>query len=672
MTIVSAENQSVDQLSVNTIRILAVDIANKANSGHPGLPMGAAPMAYVLWKNHLVVDPANPNWRDRDRFVLSPGHGSMLLYSLMHLAGYGDVTMDDLKSFRQWQSKTPGHPEFGWTKGVEATTGPLGQGSANVVGMAMAERMLAHRFNRDNFEIVNHRTWAIVSDGDLMEGLSGEAASLAGQLKLGKLICLYDDNGISLDGPTTDCFSTEDVGKRYEAYGWQVIVVKDGDTDLQALDDAINQAKSDTGRPSLIIVKTTIGYGSPNRQGTSKIHGSPLGAEEGALTKQHLGWDPELQFHVPERAREQMRESMQRGVRAHQAWNNLMNDYEKAHPDLAKQWKDTWQGTLPQGWDDSLPVFEAGKSFATRDSSGKALDAIAKQVPWLVGGNADISSSTKSIIQGGGTFDGVTGAGRNIAFGVREHAMTAIANGMLYHGGVRPFVSTFLTFADYMRPSIRVAALSHLPLIMVFSHDSLAVGEDGPTHQPVEHLASLRAMPNVMVMRPGDPNEMVEAWRWCMQYTAGPVALITTRQNLPVIDRTTYASAKGLHNGGYVLADCEGQPQVVILATGSEVSVALNAHNQLKSENIRTRVVSLPCWELFEQQPKSYKDTVLPPNSRRVAIEAGVRFGWERWVGTEGKIISIDKYGASAPGEIAMDKYGINVDNLVNAVRALL
>jgi transketolase len=664
------DNKAIDELCINTLRTLAVDMAQRANSGHPGLPMGAAPMGYILWQNHFTHDPSTPTWPNRDRFILSPGHGSPLQYGLMHLAGYDDIALDDLKAFRQWGSKTPGHPEFGLTAGVEATTGPLGQGAANVVGMAIAERMLAHRFNRPGHEIVDHWTYAIVSDGDLMEGVSGEAASLAGQFKLGKLVCLYDANDVTLDGPTSITFSVEDVQKRYEAYGWQVLFVGDGDRDYAALDQAIHAARADSKRPSMIVVKTTIGFGSPNKQGSNAAHGAPLGEAEVALTKKNLGWNPDVHFHVPDEVRAHVAKSVERGRKAREDWEARFKAYESAHPELAEAWRKTLDGELPDDWDADLPVFAPGETQPTRNASGKALNAIAAKVPWLVGGDADIGSSTKSQIKDGGSFDGTTGAGRNIHFGVREHAMTAIANGMAYHGGVRPLVSTFFTFVDYMRPSIRVAALAHLPVLLVFSHDSLAVGEDGPTHQPVEQVASLRLMPNVVVLRPGDPNETVEAWRWCMQYTDGPVALITSRQKVPVVDRSKYAAASGLHRGAYVLADPpSGKPDVVVIASGSEVPLAIAAHEQLAAEGIAVRVVSMPSWEIFEKQPRSYVDEVLVDGVPRVAVEAGVSFGWERWVGRDGIIIAVDRFGASAPGNVVMEKLGFNVDNVKQAIR---
>ncbi len=666
-------NQAIDELCVNTLRTLAADMAQRARSGHPGLPMGAAPMGYFLWQNHLVHDPSAPSWPNRDRFVLSPGHGSPLQYGLMHLAGYEDVTIDALRDFRQWGSKTPGHPEFGLTAGVEATTGPLGQGAANVVGMAVAERMLAHRFNRPGQEIVDHWTYAIVSDGDVMEGISGEAASLAAQWGLGKLVCLYDSNDVTLDGPTSLTFTVEDVQKRYEAYGWQVLFVGEGDRDFAAIDEAIRAARSDATRPSLIVVKTTIGYGSPNKAASCASHGAPLGEEEVALTKKQLGWDPEAHFHVPEEVRAHFAQGVERGRKARKEWEARFEAYAKAHPDLAEAWQKTWDGELPEDWDAVLPFFAPGEDQPTRNSSGKALNAIAAKVPWLVGGDADIGSSTKSRIVDGGSFDGTTGAGRNLHFGVREHAMTAIANGMAYHGGVRPLVSTFFTFVDYMRPAIRVAALAKLPVLLVFSHDSLAVGEDGPTHQPVEQVASLRLMPNVVVIRPADANETVEAWRWGMQYTDGPIALITTRQKVPVLDRDGLAPASGLHRGAYILSDPPSGPaKVVVIATGSEVPLVVEAARDLEAEGLPIRVVSMPSWEIFETQPQSYIEQVLPEGVPRVAVEAGVRFGWERWVGRQGVVVGVDRYGSSAPGHVAMEKLGFQKDNVKDAIRRAL
>jgi transketolase len=669
---VIAVDTSLEQLAVNTIRTLAIDAVEKANSGHPGLPMGAAPMAYVLWQRHLRHNPRDPGWPDRDRFVLSAGHGCMLVYCLLHLTGY-ELSLDDLRSFRQWESLTPGHPEFRITPGVEATTGPLGQGTANAVGMAIAERALAHRFNRPGHTIVDHHTYALVSDGDVMEGISAEAGSLAGHLRLGKLIYLYDSNHISLDGPTSLTFSTEDVGRRYAAYGWQVLQVADGDTDLTALDEAIAAAKADTTRPSLIIVQTTIAYGSPNKQGTSGAHGSPLGADEIKLTKKALGWDPERSFHLPEKAVAHFREAIDRGRGLQREWDDRFQRYSAAHPDLARDWKQALAGELPEGWDADLPSFGPDDAQATRQASGKALNAIAKRVPSFLGGDADLSVSTTTSIKDGGSFDGRTGAGRNLHFGVREHAMGGIANGMAYHGGVRPFVATFFCFSDYMRPTVRLAALNHLPVLYVWTHDSVGLGEDGPTHQPVEHLMSLRAMPDLAVVRPADPNETVEAWRWAMQQRERPVALVLTRQKVPVLTPQPGPGA-GLARGAYVLRDPkEGPPQAVLIATGSEVQVAVAAHELLARSAVRTRVVSMPCWEAFAEQPRDYRDQVLPPALRaRVAVEAGVTLGWERWVGDAGAVVGIDHFGASAPGDEVLKRFGFTAEHVAETVQRVL
>ena len=668
-----APDEAIEQLSINTIRTLAIDVVQKANSGHPGMPLGAAPMAYVLWQDHLRHSPTSPQWPDRDRFVLSAGHGSVLLYALLHLTGY-DVGMDDLLAFRQWGSRTPGHPEVLLTPGVEATTGPLGQGSANAVGMAIAERLLAHRFNRPAHTIVDHWTYAIVSDGDLMEGVSAEAASLAGHLRLGKLIYLYDCNHVSLDGPTALAFSTEDVAARYRAYGWQVLHVAQGDTDVRAIDDAVRAARAETSQPSLIIVETTIGYGSPNKQGTADAHGSPLGSAEVALTKQRLGWDPTLTFHVPDGVRQHMGAAVERGAQAEAAWAARFDAYAHAHPDLAAAWHATLRGDLPAEWDADLPAWPAGESLPTRQAGGKVMNAIARRVPWFVGGDADLSVSTTTALKDGGSFDGQSGAGRNFHFGVREHAMGAIANGMAYHGGVRPFVSTFFVFSDYMRPSVRLAAMSHLPVIYVWTHDSVVVGEDGPTHQPVEHLMSLRAMPNLHVVRPADANETAEAWRWAMTHRSGPVAIVLTRQKVPVLDRERLAPAAHLARGAYVLAEAEpGPARAIVIATGSEVAAALTARERLAADGIGVRVVSMPCWELFAAQDAAYRETVLPPSMRtRVSIEAGVTFGWERWVGDAGVAIGIDRFGTSAPGEVNVEQFGLTAARVCEAVRRLL
>ncbi len=669
----SAVDRSLEQLSINAIRILSIDAVQKANSGHPGLPMGAAPMAYVLWRHHLRHNPANPLWADRDRFVLSAGHGSMLLYSLLYLSGY-ELTLEDIKSFRQWGSRTPGHPEVRVAPGVEATTGPLGQGSANAVGMAVAERALAHRFNRPGHTIVDHRTYAIVSDGDLMEGVSAEAGSLAGHLKLGKLVYLYDCNHVSLDGPTSLAFSTEDVAARYEAYGWRVFRVADGDTDIDAIAAALAAATADSARPSLIVVQTTIAYGSPHKHGRSEAHGSPLGAEEVKLTKQALGWDPQRSFDVPEQVLAHFRSARERGQGLEAEWQQRFDAYARAYPELADEWRRVMRGELPNGWDSELPSFGCNDAQATRQAGGKVVNVIATRLPELIGGDADLSVSTSTALKEAGSFDGQTGAGRNIHFGVREHAMGAIANGMAYHGGVRPFVATFFVFSDYMRPAVRLAAMNHLPVLFVWTHDSVAVGEDGPTHQPIEHLMALRAMPHLVVVRPCDANETAEAWRWAMQHRDGPVAIVLTRQKVPVLDRSRMAPASGLARGAYVVVEADRRaPQAIVIATGSEVHLAVAAHEHLARDGIRTRVVSMPSWEIFAAQSEEYRDSVLPRSLQaRVSVEAGVTLGWHRWIGDAGIAIGIDRYGASAPGETNMEKLGFTAENVAGAVRSLL
>ncbi len=660
---------ALDQLCVNTIRTLAIDAVQKASSGHPGLPMGAAPMAYVLWQRHLRHQPQNPDWPDRDRFVLSAGHGSMLLYALLHLTGY-DVTMDDLKAFRQWGSRTPGHPESFDTPGVEATTGPLGQGSANAVGMALAERALAYRFNRRSHMIVDHYTYALVSDGDLMEGISAEAASFAGHVRLGKLIYLYDANDVTLDGPASLTFSTEDVGRRYQAYGWHVLRVQDGDTDLEAIDAAIREAKEETRRPSIIIVKTTIGYGSPNKQGSSSAHGSPLGADEVTLTKESLGWDAEEPFYVPEEAKGQFGKAIERGDEAESRWNERFASYRSAHPELAAEWERRFSNKLPAGWEAAIPSFETGDNLATREASGKVLNAIAAAVPELLGGDADLSSSTKTALKDMGSFDGQTGEGRNIHFGVREHAMGSIVNGMAYHGGLRGYASTFFLFSDYMRPAVRLAALSKVPAIYVWTHDSVGLGEDGPTHQPVEHLMALRVVPNLHVIRPADANETAEAWRLAMERTEGPTALVLTRQKIATIDRSSYGDASGTRRGAYVVA--EGDDAAVI-ATGSEVALALEARELLEKAGVSCRVVSMPCWELFEAQADDYRESVLPEAVKaRVSVEAGVTLGWRRYLGEKGRAIGIDRFGASAPGDTIFEKLGLTPESVAETVKRLV
>ncbi len=667
---------AVDRLCVNTIRTLSIDMIQKANSGHPGLPMGAAPMAWVLWTRHLKHNPADPSWPDRDRFVLSAGHGSAMLYSLLHLTGY-DLSMDDLKSFRQWGSRTPGHPEWLLTPGVEATTGPLGQGTANAVGMAIAEKWLADRYNRDGHVIVDHFTWALVSDGDLMEGISAEASSLAGHLRLGKLIFLYDSNDISLDGPTSMAFSGEDVLERYEAYGWQTLGVENGDEDLDAIDAAISEAKADTSRPSIIEIKTTIGYGSPHKAGTSAAHGSPLGEEEVVLAKKQLGWEwPETTFRIPDQAIGRFREAIKRGADAQKAWNDQFEKYEAECPELAHEWLMALEGMLPDDWDRGLPNWNPGEMVSTRVAAGTALCGIAARIPWLVGGDADLSSSTKSRISNAGWLEreGTEPGWRNIHFGVREHAMGGIVNGVAYHGGIRPFCSTFFVFSDYMRPSVRLAAMNGLSMVYLWTHDSIGVGEDGPTHQPIEHLASLRAIPNLAVIRPADATEAVWAWIWAVRRNNMPVVLVLSRQDLPVIDRGGHLEPSEHLTGAYVLADPpDGNPVAIIIASGSEVHIALEARDILEKEGVATRVVSMPCWEAFEEMDEEYKESVLPSEIKaRVSVEAGATFGWRRWIGEKGIAIGIDRFGASAPGPVVAENYGMTAENVVNAVRECL
>jgi len=673
--VLATDASAMDQLSnlaINTIRILSIDAVQKANAGHPGLPMGAAPMAYVLWQKHLAHNPRNPKWPDRDRFVLSAGHGSMLLYSLLYLTGY-DLSLDDIKTFRQWGSRAAGHPESLLAPGVEATTGPLGQGASNAVGMAMAERFLAGRYNKPGHTIVDHFTYALVGDGDMMEGITHEAASLAGHLGLGKLVWLYDNNKVSLDGPTSLSF-TEDVGKRFEAYGWQVLRVEKGDTDIEAIDRALVAAKAETARPSFIMVHTTIGYGSPNKAGTSEAHGSPLGVEEVKLTKKNLGWDPDKQFELPQEAVTHFRTAIERGAQAEAAWQKRFDAWAAANPDLASEWHMALRGELPSGWESALPVFTPKDELATRQSGGKVLAAIAGKVPWLLGGDADLSCSTLTTLTGQGDFDAKTGLGRNIHFGVREHAMGAIANGLAYHGGVHPFTATFFVFSDYERPALRMAAISRLPVTFVFTHDSIGVGEDGPTHQPIEQLMSLRLIPNLWAIRPADANEVAEAYKIAMKRSDGPVAVILTRQKTPTFDRAKLAPAAGVQKGGYVLSDVAGgKPQAVLMATGSEVAVALAAQEKLLAQGIRARVVSLPCWEIFAAQSPEYQDLVIPRAIKaRVSIEAGATLGWQRWLGDAGVAIGIDRFGASGPGAVLMKQFGLHADAVVRAVTEMV
>jgi transketolase len=663
--------EQLDQLCINAVRMLAADAVQKAKSGHPGMPMGAAAMAYVLWTRFLKHNPRNPKWPDRDRFVLSAGHGSMLLYALLHLTGY-ELTLDDIQHFRQWESKTPGHPEVGVTPGVETTTGPLGQGFANGVGMAIAERHLAAEFNRPGHTIVDHYTYAIVSDGDLMEGVASEAASLAGHLKLHKLITLYDDNHISIDGSTSLAF-TEDVGRRFEAYGWDVHSVADGN-DLAAVEDAIRAAQAETSRPSLILCRTHIGYGSPNKQDSSKAHGEPLGEDEVKLTKERLGWPLTPAFLVPEEARQEFRKAVERGKARETEWQQRFSAYAAAFPDEAARWEQYMSGKLPQGLDADLPTFKPGDlALATRAASGKVLHALSPKVTNLLGGSADLAPSNNTYVQGVPEFQPGSYAGRNFRFGVREHAMGSISNGMALHGGLRPYTGTFLIFSDYMRPAMRLAALMQVPVIFIFTHDSIGVGEDGPTHQPVEHLAALRAIPSLTVIRPADANETVEAWRIALTHS-GPTCLVLTRQNLPVLDRARMEPGGGEARGAYVLADPQqGHPQVILIATGSEVTVAAGAQKLLAERGVAARVVSMPSWDLFERQPQSYRDSVLPPTvTARVAIEAAVPLGWHKYVGPAGEIVGMTRFGASAPGPVLFEKFGFTAENVAARAMALL
>ena len=665
---------SLDRRCIDTIRTLAIDAVQQANSGHPGLPMGAAPMAHVLWHRHLRHDPSAPDWTDRDRFVLSAGHGSMLLYGLLHLSGY-DLSLEEIQNFRQWKSRTPGHPEFGHTPGVETTTGPLGQGASNAVGMALAERVLAHNFNRPGHTIVDHRTYALVSDGDLMEGVASEAASLAGQWGLHKLTYLYDDNGITIDGDTGISFSRENVARRFEAYGWQTLVVENADEDFDSIHAALEEARRDDSRPSLILLKTTIGYGSPAKQGTPGVHGAPLGADEIARTKEALGWDPDAHFHVPTDVRDEYARGTERGREIHRDWKTRFARYSADHPDLARRWKDVWSGDLPLGWDRDLPRFEPGESLATRVAFRKALNSVAPVLPHLIGGAADLAGSVGTVLDGEDAIDGRTGAGRNLHFGIREHAMGAIANGLCYHGGIRPFTGTFLVFSDYMKPAVRLAAMNRLPVTFVWSHDSIGLGEDGPTHQPIEHLAALRSIPGLAVFRPADANETAAAWRWAMETTDMPTAIITSRQKLPVLQEVAAAPDESVARGAYVLrgAPAGRDPDIILIGTGSEVHVCLEAATALEAEGISAHVVSMPSWDRFEAQDQEYQDQVLPPTVlARVSIEAASSFGWSRWVGMRGESIGIDRYGASAPGQELLDRFGFEPTHVAEVARRIM
>jgi transketolase len=660
----------LDRLCINTIRTLALDAVQQAESGHPGLPLGAAPMAYVLWTRFLRYNPRHPKWENRDRFLLSAGHGSMLLYSLLYLTGY-DLALDELKRFRQWGSKTPGHPEYGLTPGVEITTGPLGQGFANGVGMAIGGAHLAAKFNQPEFPLIDHYIYAIVSDGDLMEGVASEAASLAGHLKLGKLIYLYDDNHVTIEGPTSLAFS-EQVPRRFESYGWHTATVADGN-DLEAIEAAIREAQAITDKPSLISVKTVIGFGMPTA-GTRKAHSDAPGADAVRETKRHLGWPEDKQFYVPEEALANFRQAIERGARQEAAWQALVQKYEEQHPELGVVWRTLMSGALPDGWETHLPDFADAKPMATRAASGEVINALAPHLPMLVGGSADLGPSNNTDIKTGGGFEAGSYDGRIMHWGIREHAMGSTMTGMSLNGGLIPFGGTFMCFSDYMRPAIRLAALSEVQVVYVFTHDSIGLGEDGPTHQPVEHLAALRAIPHLFVIRPADSHEVREAWRIAILRRNAPTALALTRQKVPLIDRQIYAAAEGVRQGGYILSEATANPpQLILIATGSEVGLALEARLRLQQEGIATRVVSLPCWELFEEQPDDYRNKVLPPDvGARLAIEAGVRQGWDRYVGAGGDVVCLDRFGASAPGDVAMRELGFNVENVVARSRVLL
>jgi transketolase len=680
------DQAKLDEKCINTIRFLSADAVQKANSGHPGMPMGAAAMAYCLWQRHLKHNPANPQWADRDRFILSAGHGSMLLYALLHLTGY-DLPLSELQSFRQWGSKTPGHPECRLTPGVEVCAGPLGQGLGNAVGMALAEAHLAARFNRPGHTIVDHFTYVIASDGDLMEGVAAEACSLAGHLGLGKLIVLFDDNRISLAGSIALTF-TEDVAKRFEAYGWHVQHVADGNNVAQ-LDTALVAAKQEIDRPSLLCVRTTIGYGAPHKEGTFQAHGSPLGPDELRAAKEHLDWPVEPAFYIPDDVAGHFRQAVARGEAHEAAWEEGFARYAEAYVDEAAEFMRRMSGDLPTGWDAALPTFKADpKGIATRKASEAVMQALAQQIPELMGGSADLNPSTISWLKGRGDFqsplrspDGLQGAvggdwgygGRNIHFGVREHAMGAITNGMALHGGVIPYTATFLIFSDYMRPPMRLAALARSRVIYLFTHDSIGLGEDGPTHQPIEQLMNLRAVPNLTVIRPTDAAETVEAWRAALENKGGPTALVFTRQEVPLLERSEHAAAALLRRGGYVLWESAEDPEVIIIGTGSETHLALAAGKELSTEGFRTRVVALPSWKLFDQQPKKYRESVLPPAvTVRVAVEAGIKLGWEHYVGLEGAVVGMDGFGASAPAPVLYEKFGITVAAIVQTAKGLL
>ena len=663
---------SIQEKSINTIRLLAADGVQAANSGHPGMPMGVAPIAYLLYSKIMKHNPLNPQWLNRDRFILSGGHGSMLLYSVLHLSGY-KLALKELKNFRQWHSKTPGHPEFGVAPGVETTTGPLGQGLTNGIGMAVAQKHLASRFNKRGFNLFDHYIYVEAGDGDLMEGISHEAASFAGHNKLGKVILFYDDNGITIDGPTSLSYS-DDVQKRFESYHWQVQTVKDG-TDLKSLEKAVKAAQKENNKPSIIITKTNIGQGSPNKQGTSEIHGSPLGDVELKLTKENLGFPPNKKFYIPKEVSKHFASVKVNGKKEEAKWNALLKKYKEKYPEEAKLLAKMLSGKLGSAWKNNLPKFENyGDSMATRSASGKVLNAIVSEIPSLLGGSADLTPSNNTDLKGYQDFNTQTPQGRYVRYGVREHAMAGIMNGIAIYGGLVPYGGTFLVFVDYLRPSIRLASISKIKPIYVFTHDSIGVGEDGPTHQPVEQMASLRAIPGLILIRPSDANETAQAWRFALEHSGSPVALALTRQNLIIVDRTIYSSAEGVNKGAYILKDSKSKPKIILMASGSEVDLALRSAEVLEKQGVRTRVVSFPSWEIFEMQSDQYKESILPKAVRaRVSIEAGVGQGWDKYIGIDGISIAIDgKYGASAPQNIVFEKYGFTVENVVKNAKKIL
>jgi transketolase len=662
------KNSSIEQLSINTIRTLSIDAVQKANSGHPGMPLGCAPIAYLLYSKLMKHNPSNPKWINRDRFILSAGHGSMLLYATLHLSGY-DVSLDDLKNFRQWNSKTPGHPEYGHTPGVETTTGPLGQGFATAIGMAVARDYLASVFNKDDYKIIDHYIYGICSDGDLMEGISHEAASFAGHHKLGKLIFFYDDNGISIDGKTSITYS-DDVQKRFEAYHWNVFRVNDVNN-LPELESAVQQAINNSDKPTLIITKTHIGFGSPNKQDTSAAHGAPLGVDEVLLTKKNLGWDYKEEFYVPAEVYEHFSDVIQRGKELERTWENLFLSYKEKYPEDAILFERIFNNDFGNQWEEKIPYFT--EPMATRAASGKILNAIAKDLPTLIGGSADLAESNNTTLKDVKSFSSENRNGRNIHFGIREHAMGAMLNGMALYGGIIPYGATFLVFSDYLRPALRLSALMKLRMIFIFTHDSIGLGEDGPTHQPIEHLSSLRAIPNVIVIRPADANETSEAWKFALKHKGGPVILALTRQKLPCFDRTVFSPANYLTKGAYILKDSYDVPDIILMASGSEVDLIIKASEKLETEGIKTRVVSFPSWEIFELQDEKYKKSVFPDGIKtRLAVEAGVKQGWEKYIGEKGDVICMKSFGASAPDKVLFEKFGFTVENILQKAKQLL